>query len=118
MHRAQIHSCKILNYVKCIFMNLTNSFVLCLPASKCVRSQTNDDNEQPIAKKSKAKGEKKMVFDDFEDIKIRRPKLVVNIGVKSLVDAIEKMNSKQLVALEEMGFGNLFISRSEAFLQK
>ena len=43
--------------------------------------------------------------DGFENIKIRRPKLVVKVGVKNLVDAIEKMNKRQLAALEEMGFG-------------
>ena len=81
-------------------------FVLFLPASK--RKGLNDDNEEPAAKKqSKAKGKKKMVSDDFENIKIRRPKLVVKVGIKNLVDAIEKMNKRQLAALEEMGFGQL-----------
>ncbi|XP_042044301.1 uncharacterized protein LOC121790073 [Salvia splendens] len=74
--------------------------------SKRGRSQTNDEEEHPVRKRQRhAKGKRTMV--SVEQFKIRRPKLVVKIGVKVIVDAIEKLNSKQIAALEEMGFGQL-----------
>ncbi|XP_042067313.1 uncharacterized protein LOC121810618 [Salvia splendens] len=58
--------------------------------SKRGRSQCIDKPEMPARKKqAKAKSDKAITC------KIRRPKLVIKIGVKVLVDAIEKMNSKQ-----------------------
>ncbi|XP_042056147.1 uncharacterized protein LOC121800696 [Salvia splendens] len=70
--------------------------------SKRGRVQCIDEPEMPARKKqAKASSDKSITC------KIRRPKLVIKIGVKVLVDAIEKMNSKQLAALEDMGFGQL-----------